>query len=524
MSINIEKDIEEPEYHKHEEFINRSKKLKDIREVGIDPYPYKYLPTHTIGQIIEKFSKKDLGSSDDAASGSTENVKIAGRLILFRPMGKNIFLQLQDETGRVQVMFNRDNTKLEGLDLEKAPSFSSHLKFLEKKLDLGDFIGVEGNLFKTQKGELTIFAKNVTILTKTLLPLPDKHSGLVDKGVRYRKRWLDLIAKKEVLDIFVLRSKIIRLVREYMDNAGFLEVETPILQNVYGGAEARPFKTNLHALHQDMFLRISLEIPLKKLLVGGFLKVYELGKVFRNEGIDKTHNPEFTELEGYAAYWDYNDLMGFVENLYEMVAIKLFNSTKVNIDEKTIDLKTPWTRISMKDSLKKYSDIDVDKLDDNKLSLLIRKKDPSFEGKNKKRGDLIAALFEEYVEEKLIQPHHITDHPIETTPLCKLHRDPKKRKEMIVERFETFILGNEMCNAYSELNDPIMQRKLLEQQSSLKGEDAPPLDEDFIESICQGMPPAGGFGIGIDRMVMLFLKASSIRDVLFFPLMKGEEL
>lgn len=524
--------IEKPDYHSHEEFINRSKKLKEIRDLGINPYPHSYSLSNTIETIQNEFKDKEIGHSDDAASGSTKPIKIAGRLVLFRSMGKNAFAQIQDETGRIQIMFNRDLTEVEGYDPEKDPNKSKPIKFIEKKIDLGDFIGIEGHIFRTQKGELTVFAKKATLLCKSLLPLPDKHSGLADKGIRYRKRWLDLISTKETTDTFILRSKVIKAIRKYLDNAGFLEVETPILQNSYGGAEAKPFTTVLNALKQEMFLRISLEIPLKKLIVGGHLKVYELGKVFRNEGIDRTHNPEFTELEAYSAYWDYNDLMSFVENMYEKISLDLLGTTKISIPQKDttveVNLKAPWIRISMKDSIKKYAGIDIDSLSDEeiKTKLIKEAKLPPSEVNKKPRGLLIAMVFEEYVEEHLIQPHHITDHPIETTPLCKPHRNPENHKELLVERFESFIMGKEILNAYTELNDPELQRHLLELQAEKKlqgDEEASPLDEEFVEAICQGMPPTGGFGIGVDRMVMLFAKALSIKDVLYFPLMKPED-
>jgi lysyl-tRNA synthetase class 2 len=523
ISRRILMTIKKPSYHKNEEFINRSKKLKELKDLGIDPYPYKYDISHTIKNFLSEYKDRDIGHSEDAFSGSTDTVKIAGRLVLFRAMGKNAFAQIQDESGRVQIMLNRDHTTMTGFDAKKT-DFPNALKFIEKKIDLGDIIGIDGNVFKTQKGEITVLVKELSLLCKSLLPLPDKHSGLADKGVRYRKRWLDLIARKDVLDTFIMRSKIIKIVRNYLDDLGFLEVETPVLQKVYGGAEAKPFKTHLNALHQDMFLRICIELPLKELLVGGMLRVYELGRAFRNEGIDKTHNPEFTSIEAYAAYLDYNDVMEIVENLFETVALKLFNDTKIKFKDHVIDVKTPWIRISMKDSIKKYANIDVDSLSVEELKEKLKGKIEASTLKNLKRGELMALIFEEFVEEHLIQPHHITDHPIETTPLCKLHRNPKEREQGIVERFESFILAREMVNAYSELNDPELQRKLLEDQASRKEkEKAHPLDEDFVEAICQGMPPAGGFGLGIDRMVMLFTKSESIKDVIYFPLMKGEE-
>jgi lysyl-tRNA synthetase class 2 len=437
-------------------------------------------------------------------------------------MGKNAFAQIQDESGRVQIMLNRDHTTMKGFDAKKT-NFPNALKFIEKKIDLGDIIGIDGNVFRTQKGEITVLVKELTLLCKSLLPLPDKYGGLADKGVRYQKRWLDLIARKDVLDTFIMRSKIIKIVRNFLDDLGFLEVETPILQKVYGGAEAKPFKTHLNALHQDMFLRISLEIPLKELLVGGMLKIYELGKAFRNEGIDKTHNPEFTSIEAYATYLDYNDIMEIVENLFETVALKLFNDTKIKFKDHVIDVKTPWTRMSMKESIKKYANMDIDALPVEELRKKLKGSIEEKTLKTLKKGELMALIFEEFVEEHIIQPHHITDHPIETTPLCKLHRNIKEKEKGIVERFESFILAREMGNAYSELNDPELQRKLLEEQA-LRKEKAHPLDEDFIEAICQGMPPAGGFGLGIDRMVMLFTNSESIKDVIYFPLMRGEEI
>ncbi|EKE21102.1 MAG: hypothetical protein ACD_7C00353G0002 [uncultured bacterium] len=346
-------------------------------------------------------------------------------------------------------------------------------------------------------------------------------------GVKYRKRWLNLLSDQKVVDTFKMRTKIIKMIRQYLDDAGFMEVETSVLQNIYGGAEAKPFSTHINALHQNMFLRISLEIALKKLIVGGFDKVYEIGKVFRNEGIDKTHNPEFTELEAYASYWDYNDLMSFVEKMYEKIALKLFGSTEVTYGEHTIDLKTPWKRITMKNAIKEYGNADVEKMTDDQLhKKLLETSVDRDKLKNATRGTLIALLFEELAEKHLIQPHHITDHPIETTPLCKLHRDPKETEKNIVERFESFIACCEVMNAYSELNDPQMQRELLVNQVKQKlagKETAHPLDEEFIEAICQGLPPAAGFGIGIDRLIMLFTNSTSIRDVIFFPIMKPEE-
>jgi lysyl-tRNA synthetase class 2 len=521
-----------PEYHHQEEFQNRSAKLTEIKNLGIDPYPHTFHPTAFADSLHRIYHEQPIGHSEDAAAGSTPEMVLGGRLVLFRSMGKNAFAHLQDSTGRIQLMFNRDLTKVHGYHPDPNSELSAY-KFIEKKIDLGDIIGVKGNLFRSQKGELTLFVKEVTLLCKTLLPLPDKHSGLVDKGVRYRKRWLDLITHHDVVETFQMRSRILHIIRKYFEKNGFLEVETPVLQNVYGGAQAKPFITKLNALDQEMFLRISLEIPLKKLIVGGLSKVFEIGKVFRNEGLDRTHNPEFTELEAYAAYADYNDMMVLTEKLFEDIALELFRTTKLTLvdtenNEVTIDLKAPWIRLSMKDSIKKYGNVNVDQLSNEEMTKILLEQteiDPK-KVKGASRGTLISLLFEELVESHLIQPHHIIDHPIETTPLCKLHRDPELRKEHFVERFESFILGGEFCNSYTELNDPELQRKLLVEQAEKRlagDEEATPLDEEFIEAICQGMPPTGGLGIGIDRMVMLFTKVPSIRDVLYFPIMKPEE-
>ncbi len=519
-----------PEYHSTQEFENRSRTLSEIRLLGIDPYPPKYASCQRSAQIALEMEGKEVGHYEEASIGQTQHAIVSGRLVLFRPMGKNAFAHIQDETGRIQVMFNRDVTEVEGLN---SPDITP-MKFLEKKLDLGDILGVAGYLFRTQKGELTLFAKKVTLLCKSLLPLPDKHSGLADKGVRYRKRWLDLITHPESLERFRKRSQILLAVRNYMEEREFEEVETPVLQNVYGGAEARPFTTHLNALNQPMFLRIALEIPLKKLIVGGMQKIYEIGKVFRNEGIDRTHNPEFTMLEAYAAGWDYNDMMDFTEGLFETIALNLYGDTKIPVtfaSEGTsivIDLKSPWQRLSMKEAIQTYAHLDVDQMSDAEMKKHLLKQshlDPNQVG-SAPRGILISMLFEEFAEPHLIQPHHIIDHPIETTPLCKPHRDPHLRKGGLVERFESFILGREICNSYTELNDPELQRKLLEEQSLKKekgDEEANPLDEEFLEAICQGMPPTGGVGIGIDRLVMLFTSAESIRDVIFFPLLRESE-
>lgn len=523
-----------PEYHEHEEYQNRLRKLHELKEIHIEPYPHRYDPTATTEELHQKFEGADIGNSETAARGEGESTCVAGRIVLFRAMGKNAFAHIQDESGRIQVMFNRDTTTLEGYEYDpNDPQAMKPIKVIEKKLDLGDIIGVEGTLFHTQKGELTIFATKVTVLCKTLLPLAEKHSGLHDKETRYRKRWLDLLSNPEVAQTFRVRSMIIRMIREYCQEQDFLEVETPILQSIYGGAEARPFITKLNALDQEMFMRIALEIPLKKLIVGGMTRVFEIGKCFRNEGMDRTHNPEFSMLEAYAAYWDYHDMMAFVENLYEKIALKIFGTTSFKVrkhegeEEIEIDVKAPWIRLSMKDSIRRYAGVDVDNLSDDEMREKLRDSEhiDLLKLNSLSRGLLIAAMFEVFVEPQLVQPHHIIDHPVETTVLCKPHRHPVHREDGMIERFESFILGGEICNAYSELNDPILQRKYLEQQQTRRDagdEEASPLDEEFIESICQGMPPTAGVGIGIDRLVMLFTNSSSIRDVLFFPWMKPQ--
>lgn len=514
-------------YTDNDEYNVRLNKLESLKEMGVNPYPYAYNPSSSAGKLAKKYCSHPIGSSEEAQDGETEEVCVAGRVVLFRAMGKNAFGHIQDHDGRIQLMLNRDKTKIEGLKSSEI----SGVKWVEKFIDLGDIIGVQGHLFRTKKGEITIFAKNITLLTKTLLPLPDKYSGLQDKGVRYRKRWLDLITNPGIKNTFVQRSKIYNLIRRYYADHHFMEVETPILQNTYGGAEARPFTTDLHALHQKMFARISLEIPLKKLIVGGFDRVFEIGKVFRNEGIDKTHNPEFTELESYAAYWDYNDVMKFTEELFEFIAKELFGTTilKGCLDkkgnEREINLQAPWKKISMKDSIKEYAGYDLDELSVNQQKKILKEETSIDFSEIEKAtsGNLMSFFFEEFVEHHLIQPHHIIDHPIETTPLCKNHRTQGAH---IVERFESFILGFEFCNAYSELNDPVLQRELLVKQAKILETDEEkghPLDEEFLESIAQGMPPCGGVGIGLDRLVMLFTKQSSIRDVLFFPIMRPQD-
>lgn len=514
---------------KSEDYQNRFKKLEEIKKLGIDPYPAEKLNPKEVDDLRKKYHGHPIGSSEEALEGKTEEVLIAGRIVLFRAMGKNAFMQILDEKETIQVMFNREESKIFGL----TSPILTPIKFVEKMLDLGDIVSIQGHLFRTKVGEITLFAKELKLLSKSLLPLPDKHSGLSDKGVRYRKRWLDLIANPEVMTTFQRRSKILSLVRRFYEDHGYMEVETPVLQSIYGGAEARPFQTHVNALHLDLFLRISLEIQLKKIICGGIRKVFEIAKVFRNEGMDKTHNPEFTMVESYAAYNDYHDIMDFTESLFVHLAESLYGTTNLGdrYDKRghlhSLDLKGPWERISMKAAIKKYHHMDVEELSDEELreELYTTALDKTVV-KNLSRGLLIAKIFEEFVEHHLILPTFIIDHPIETTPLCKRHRHPKERGEGLVERFELFILGMEMANAYSELNDPILQEELLSEQERLKqkgAEETHPMDREFIEALENGMPPCGGLGIGIDRLVMLLTGEVSIRDVLFFPLMKPEE-
>jgi len=517
----------QPDYHCHEPFQIRSRKLKEIREIGVDPYPHKYTPMHRVHAILKQFEGSAVGNSGDAEEGTTPKICVAGRMILFRAMGKNAFAHIQDEMTLIQVMFNRDHTKVAGL-----PPIENSIKFIEKYLDLGDIVGIRGSLFRTRRGELTLYAKEVTLLCKTLLPLPDKHGGLESKEICYRKRYLDLIAHPMSLERLKTRSVLISKMRSYYENAGFIEVETPVLQNIYGGAEARPFVTKFNARDKEVFLRISPEISLKKLIVGGLPRIFEIGKVYRNEGIDRTHNPEFTILEAYAAYWDYHDLMTFNENLFAHLAKELYGTTAIGKRQDRagnwheIDLKPPWIRMTMKEAIKSYGDIHVDALSSEEMCQKLKGRiDIDIEAlRCISRGKLIALLFEEFAEHHLIHPHYIIDHPIETIPLCKPHRNPSKVcKERLVERLEAFILGWELCNGYTELNDPELQRTLLEEQNIRRergDSEAHPIDEEFIEAICQGMPPTGGIGIGVDRLIMLLTQASSIRDVIYFPIMR----
>lgn len=480
----------------------RLEKLNDLRKMGVEPYPYSFGKTHNARGINEKYArlKKEEQTKD--------KVSVAGRVVQMRGMGKITFMHLQDETGRVQLYFREND-----LGKEKYK--------LIKKLDLGDIIGAKGKVFKTKTGEVTVYVDDFEVLAKALLPLPEKFHGLKDEELRYRQRYLDLIANPEIKEIFVKRTAIIDAVRDVLKKKGFLEVETPLLQTQYGGANARPFRTRINAFDMDMFLSISPELFLKRLIVGGFEKVFTICKNFRNEGVDREHNPEFTMLEAYQAYADYNGVMELTEEIFEEACKRVNGTLKINAWGKTLDFTRPWKRMTMKEALKKHADIDVDKLSDEELFELRITYNIDYEGELN-RGKMIQLLFEELAEPNLDGPVHITDHPKESTPLCKL----KRGNEELIERFESFILGMELTNGYSELNDPVKQRELLEEQARLlrggEGE-AHPMDEDFVNAIEHGMAPTGGVGIGIDRMVMVLTNSKSIRDILFFPIMKPEE-
>ncbi|MCU0642290.1 MAG: lysine--tRNA ligase [archaeon] len=479
----------------------RLRKIKELRAQGINPYPYSYKPEHSSLDLQEKYKAVKSGEK------TKEQAKIAGRVMTIRDIGKIIFASVLDGSGRMQIVMQDGETPAEVM------------KFFKKYGDEGDFFGFEGHLFRTQRGELSILVKKTELLSKSLLPLPEKWHGLQDKEERYRKRYLDLLMNPEVKNVFLQREKIMEAIREFLKSRGFNEVDTPYLQAIYGGAEARPFKTHLNALNMELFLAISPELYLKRLIVGGFDKVFSIARNFRNEGIDRWHNPEFTMMELYQAYADYNDMMELTETLYEEVAKKVLGTTKVKHGEVIINFKAPWKRMTMADAIKEYAKIDVLKMDAK--DLLYFAEDNKVEYKDKSWGMLVAAIFEHFCERELIQPTFITDHPRETTPLCKAHRTDSR----LIERFEPFCLGAEMANAYSELNDPVHQRVLLEEQAEKlkKGNaEANPYDKDFINAIEVGMPPTGGLGIGIDRMMIQLLGQSSVRDVILFPFMKPD--
>ncbi len=479
----------------------RKRKREELLKLGINPYPYKYEPTHKSNELLDKY--KGL----QPEQRTTDTVKVAGRIVGLRRMGKATFMHLLDQNGKVQIYFKFDDI----------PKIYEQLKLM----DLGDWLGVEGTVFKTKTGEITVWANNFEILCKALRPLPEKWHGLTDIEQRYRKRYVDLFVNPEVRKTFFQRTKILNSLRNELDKRGFLEVETPILQPIYGGAAAKPFKSHLNSLKMDVFLRIAPELYLKRLIVGGIERVYEIGKLFRNEDIDRTHNPEFSSIEIYQAYADFNDVRVLTEDLWVAAAKAIHGSTKFEFQGQVIDVKKPWQTYTMVEALKKFAGIDSEKLTMQDMNKLCQQHKLQVVA-NPSKGQLIQALFEELVEDKLIQPTFITHHPVESTPLCKPCREDHL-KEHFIERFEGYIAGMEIANAYSELNDPVLQRSLLEAQAKelrAGSEEAHPMDEDFIEAIEYGMPPTGGFAIGLDRMIMLLTNNPSIRDVLFFPFMK----
>ena len=475
----------------------RRQKLSDLQEAGKDPFQItKYDVTHHSLEIKDHF---------DTLEGKT--VSIAGRVMSKRVMGKASFCNVQDLQGDIQVYVARDNV---GED--------SYTDF--KKYDVGDIVGVEGEVFKTKTGETSVHATKVTLLSKSLQILPEKYHGLVNTDIRYRQRYTDLIMNEDVRKTFVMRSKIISSIRRYLDAQGFLEVETPMLVSNAGGAAARPFETHYNALDEDVKLRISLELYLKRLIVGGMERVYEIGRVFRNEGLDARHNPEFTLMELYQAYTDYNGMMDLTENMFRHVAKEVCGTTTVPYGDVEIDLGKPFERITMVEAVKKYTGVDFDQVPDTESAKkLADEKNVHYEERHTK-GDIINLFFEEFVEEHLVQPTFVMDHPVEISPLTK--RKPDKPE--YVERFELFITAREMCNAYSELNDPIDQRERFKAQEAALAagdEEANTTDEDFMNALEIGMPPTGGIGYGIDRLVMLLTNSPAIRDVLLFPTMKS---
>ena len=474
----------------------RRDKLAALQAEGKDPFQIvKYDVTHHSSDIINGF---------DELEG--KEVSVAGRLMNKRVMGKASFINIQDREGRLQGYISKNDVGDE-----------SYLAF--KKFDIGDIIGVKGVVFRTQKGEISVRASEIVLLSKSLKVLPEKFHGLNDQELRYRQRYLDLIMNPEVKDTFIKRSAILREIRNYLDAQGFLEVETPVLQTIPGGAAARPFITHHNALDIDMYCRIALELPLKRLIVGGLERVYEIGRVFRNEGIDIRHNPEFTLIEIYQAYTDYHGMMDLAEGLFRTIAKNVVGSTTINYGGYELDLGKPFERLTMVDAVKKYSGVDFNEVHDTAAAkALAKERGIEFEERHAK-GDILNLFFDEYVEKNLIQPTFITDYPVEISPLTKRKPDNPD----YTERFELFIVGREYGNAYSELNDPIDQRKRFEYQEAMRAagdDEANMIDEDFLTALEYGMPPTGGIGIGVDRLVMLMTESVSIRDVILFPTMK----
>jgi len=475
----------------------RRQKLDELQTNGQNPFDImKYNITQYSARVKENF---------DTLEG--KEVSLAGRIMSKRVMGKASFCNIQDLQGNIQAYVARDS-----IGEEEYKAF--------KKMDIGDIIGLKGEVFKTKTGETSIHASEVTLLTKSLQILPEKFHGLTNTDIRYRQRYVDLIMNREVKDTFIKRSKIVSCIRQYLDDKGFMEVETPMLVPNAGGAAAKPFNTHYNALDEDVHLRISLELYLKRLIVGGLEKVYEIGRVFRNEGLSVRHNPEFTLLELYQAYTDYYGMMELAENLYRHVAMKVMGTMQITYGDEVIDLEKPFERLTMVEAVKKYAGVDFSEVKTEEEAKAIADEHKIHYEKRHKKGDIVNLFFEEYVEDKLVQPTFIMDHPVEISPLAmRKPTDPD-----YTERFELFITGREMANAFSELNDPLDQRKRFEAQEELKAlgdEEANSMDEDFLNALEHGMPPTGGIGIGIDRMVMLLTNSPAIRDVLLFPTMKS---
>ncbi|MBR5321371.1 MAG: lysine--tRNA ligase [Clostridia bacterium] len=486
----------QPEVDLGEQQRIRQEKLKMLQEEGKDPFVItKYDQTHHSADIKDNF---------DELEGKT--VRVAGRMMSKRVMGKASFCNIQDLKGNIQSYVARDS-----IGEEEYKGF--------KKLDIGDIIGIEGEVFRTKTGEISVHATAVTLLSKSLQILPEKFHGLTNTDMRYRQRYIDLIMNQESKQTLINRSKIISAVRKYLDGEGFMEVETPMLVYNAGGAAARPFETHFNALDTDIKLRISLELYLKRLIVGGMERVYEIGRVFRNEGLDTRHNPEFTLMELYQAYTDYHGMMDLTENLYRYVAQEVLGTTKIVFNGIEMDLGKPFERITMLDAVKKYSGVDFNEINSTEEAHAVAKEHHVEFEKHHKKGDILNLFFEEFVEDHLVQPTFVMDHPIEISPLTK----KKPEDPNYVERFEFFMNGWEMANAYSELNDPIDQRerfKAQEELLALGDEEANTTDEDFLYALELGMPPTGGIGFGIDRMTMLLTDSQAIRDVILFPTMK----
>ena len=476
----------------------RTEKLEKLKGLGLNPYPYKFVRTHIIKEIREK-EKEML---------ETNSVVIAGRIMAKRGHGKTVFADIKDESGKLQIYFRKD-------------TLDKRLFEIVDLIDIGDFIGAEGEIFKTGTGELTLLVKEFEFLSKSLFPLPEKWHGLKDKEIRYRKRYLDLIMNKDVREMVVMRAKIIKKMREILDSKGFIEVETPTLQPLYGGAFAQPFKTYYNVLARDYFLRISDELYLKRLIIGGIEKVYEICKDFRNEGIDRTHNPEFTMMEAYEAYADYTDMMDLTEEIVIGITKALYGSTKFNFQGNEIDVSRPWKQLSFYEGIESLTGEDLSEVTRDEVYTFARDHGIDID-ENVGKGKILDEIFDEMVQPKLIQPTFVIDYPLEISPLAKKHR----KNPELVERFEPVIAGIEIGNAFSELNDPFDQRERFEQQRRMKEigeEEIQELDEDFLKAMEYGMPPTGGLGIGVDRLVMLLTDIPSIREVIVFPQLKSKE-